>query len=152
VADDTGQSPSGDLIQRYLHIVQTDDYAGFGELLTDDCTLTLMPSGRTFIGRDQVMGFTELAGNSRTHDQRASVTIKNWFTDGRYLCVEYNHQAVIKRLGFRIKIDGYCWIFHIRDGRFDEMREYINPSRLSMGLLLPIVLKAVAFRTRSASA
>ena len=33
------------LIERYLAIVTDDDYERFGELLTDDCTFTLMPIG-----------------------------------------------------------------------------------------------------------
>lgn len=36
------------LIERYLAIVENDDYGRFGELLTDDCTFTLMPIGHTW--------------------------------------------------------------------------------------------------------
>jgi ketosteroid isomerase-like protein len=140
--------PNRALFDKYLEIVQTDDYEGFGDLLTEDCRFTLMPSGRSFVGRDRIMAFTQMAGGSRTHDQAARVKIKNWFTDGEQLCVEYDHRAVVKGLGLRIRIDGYCWVFHIRDGRFDEMREYINPSGFGMGLLAPIVLRAATLRLR----
>jgi ketosteroid isomerase-like protein len=50
------------LIERYLAIVASDDYERFGELLTDDCTFTLMPIGRTWSGRDEVMSAVMAAG------------------------------------------------------------------------------------------
>lgn len=141
------------LIHAYLEIVATDDYKDFGTLLTDDCTFSLMPSGHTFKGRQAIMAFTEIAGGSRTHDKQSKVAIKNWFTDSHYLCVEYDHTAIVQALHYRVKIDGYCWVFHMRNGKFDEIREYINPSRLSMSFvtvfvlrLLPLVARLKAWR------
>jgi ketosteroid isomerase-like protein len=66
------------------------------------------------------------AGSRRTHDNQSKVKITNWFTNNEYLVVEYEHGALVG--GVRVRIDGYCWVFHIRDGRFDSMREYINPA------------------------
>ncbi len=129
------------LIQRYLNIVATDDYADFGSLLTDDCTFSLMPIGHTVAGRQEIMAFVEMAGGSRSHDERSQVVVNNWFTDGRCLCVEYEHTAIVKPLRLRIKIDGYCWVFQIRDGKFDAIREYINPSHPFMSFLLAIMLR-----------
>lgn len=40
-------------------------------------------------------------------------------------------------------IDGYCLVFHMRDGRFDQIREYINPSGLAIGLLTTYVLRVL---------
>uniref|UniRef100_UPI003F9B8CF9 nuclear transport factor 2 family protein n=1 Tax=Mycobacterium sp. TaxID=1785 RepID=UPI003F9B8CF9 len=97
-----------------------------GELLTDDCSFTLMPIGHTWRGRNNVMSAVMAAGSRRTHDSRSKVNITNWFTNNEYLLVEYEHAAIVG--GVRVKIDGYCWVFHIRDGRFGSMREYINPS------------------------
>ena len=50
---------------------------------------------------------------------------------GQYFCVEYDHTAIVKRLHYRMQIDGYCWVFHIREGKFDAIREYIILPRLS---------------------
>jgi hypothetical protein len=38
-------------------------------------------------------------------------------------------------------IDGYCLVFHIRDGKFDAIREYINPSNLVTSLLVVLLLR-----------
>jgi ketosteroid isomerase-like protein len=134
------------LIERYLAIVANDDYERFGELLTDDCSFTLMPIGHTWRGHDNVMSAVVAAGRSRTHDSRSKVDITNWFTNDEYLVVEYEHTALVG--GVRVKIDGYCWVFHIRDGRFDSMREYINPSNPVTSILLSLVLRAYPFRAR----
>jgi hypothetical protein len=69
------------LIERYLDIVANDDYERFGELLTHDCTFTLMPIGRTWRGREDVMSAVMAAGSSRTHDCQSKVNITNWFTN-----------------------------------------------------------------------
>jgi len=129
------------LIQAYLQIVATDDYQNFGTLLTDDCTFSLMPIGYTFRGREEVMAFAETAGNRRRHDDQSKVVISQWFTDGDSLCVEYEHSFMMKALHVRSKIDGYCLVFHMRDGKFDAVREYINPSRLTWVFFTVIVLR-----------
>jgi uncharacterized protein (TIGR02246 family) len=134
------------LIERYLAIVANDDYERFGELVTDDCCFTLMPIGHTWSGRDNVISAVVAAGRSRTHDSRSNVNITNWFTNDEYLVVEYEHAALVG--GVRVKIDGYCWVFHIRDGRFDSMREYIDPSNLATSILLSLVLRAYPFLAR----
>jgi uncharacterized protein (TIGR02246 family) len=134
------------LIERYLAIVADDDYERFGELLTDDCTFTLMPIGHAWRGRDNVMSAVMAAGSRRTHDSQSKVTITNWFTNNEYLVVEYEHGALVG--GVRVKIDGYCWVFHIRDGRFDSMREYINPSSAGTSILLSLVLRAYPLLAR----
>jgi uncharacterized protein (TIGR02246 family) len=143
------------LIERYLAIVANDDYERFGELLTDDCSFTLMPVGHTWRGRDNVMSAVTAAGRSRTHDSQSKVNITNWFTNNEYLVVEYEHGALVA--GLRVKIDGYCWVFHIRNGHFDSLREYINPSNPATSILLSLVLRAYPLllarrRTRGAAA
>jgi ketosteroid isomerase-like protein len=142
VADDAATK----LIERYLAIVEHDDYQQFGELLTDDCTFTLMPTGHTWSGRDDVMSFVMAAGTRRTHDSQSKVIITNWFTNNEYLVVEYEHGALVK--GVRLNVDGYCLVFHMRDGRFDSIREYINPSNAAISVLSTLVLRALPLLTR----
>lgn len=140
------------LIDNYFKIVKSDAYDRFGDLITDDCTFALMPIGHTFRGRDEVMAFVLSAGGARQHDQRSQVRITNWFRTDANLCVEYEHYAIIRVLRYRIKIDGYCMVFHIREGRFDEIREYINPSSIVIGILTTCLLRilplAASVRTR----
>lgn len=129
------------LINEYFEIVKSDAYDRFGDIITDDCTFALMPIGHTFKGRKDVMGFVMSAGGARKHDRRSHVRITNWFTSGEYLCVEYEHELIVRLLRYRTKIDGYCLVFHMRDGKFDEIREYINPSGIAMGIMTTYILR-----------
>jgi ketosteroid isomerase-like protein len=137
---------------RALTIVADDDYERFGELLTEDCSLTLMPIGHTWTGRDNVMSAVMAAGSRRTHGSQSKVKVTNWFANNEYLVVEYEHGALVG--GVRVNIDGYCWVFHVRDG--DSMREYINPSGAGTSVLLNLVLRAypllARWRARGAAA
>ena len=133
------------LIQAYFHMVEEDDYAGVGSILTEDATWTIVPIGYTWTGRRAVESMAMAAGRSRRHDERSHVEITNWFTDGEQLCVEYRHKVIIGGLGLRVAIDGYCLIFHIRDGRFDAIREYISPSNKAVGLLLYVLLPLLPY-------
>ena len=136
------------LINEYFEIVKTDAYDRFGDIITDDCIFALMPTGHTFRGREDVMGFVMASGGARKHDNRSQVEITNWFTTGDYLCVEYVHHLIIKFLRHRTKIDGYCLVFHMRDGKFDEIREYINPSGIAMSILTTYILRILPFVAR----
>jgi ketosteroid isomerase-like protein len=131
------------LIEAYFRMVEQDDYPGVGAILTDDATWTIMPIGHTWTGRRAIESMAMAAGRSRRHDERSHIEFKNWFTDGEHLCVEYTHKLVVPRLGLRLTADGYCLVFHMRDGRFDAIREYINPpniaARLAMYVLLPLL-------------
>jgi ketosteroid isomerase-like protein len=137
-----------ELIKAYFRMVEEDDYAGVGSILTEDATWTMMPIGYTWTGRRAVESFAVAAGRMRRHDERAHVEITNRFTDGQQLCVEYRHKLIVRRLGLRATIDGYCLIFHIRDGRFDAIREYISPSNMAAGLLMYVLLPLLPHASR----
>lgn len=94
------------------------------------------------------MGFVMAAGGARKHDNKSHIEITNWFTTGDYLCVEYTHHLIVKAFRYRTKIDGYCLVFHIRDGKFDEIREYINPSGIAMGILTTYILRILPLAAR----
>lgn len=114
------------LIDEYFEIVKSDDYDRFGDIITDDCTFALMPIGHTFNGREDVLGFVRFAGGARKHDLQSRVRIVNWFTAGDHLCLEYEHGFIVKAFRYRTKIDGYCLVFHMREGKFDQIREYVE--------------------------
>ena len=133
------------LIEAYFRIVEQDDYAGVGAILTDDATWTIMPIGHTWTGRRAIESMAMAAGRSRRHDARSHIEIKNRFTDGENLCVEYTHKAIVPRLGLRLTADGYCLVFHMRDGRFDAIREYINPPNIIVGLAMYVLLPLLPY-------
>ena len=141
-------TPNEQLIAEYLRMVKEDDYAGVGSILTDDATWTIVPTGYTWTGRRAIESMATAAGRTRRHDKRSHVEIKNWFTDGEHLCVEYKHRLIVGRLGLRLTIDGYCFVFHMRDGRFDTIREYINPPNIGVGLMMDVLLPLLPYLSR----
>jgi ketosteroid isomerase-like protein len=136
------------LIEAYFRMVKEDDYAGVGSIVTDDATWTIMPIGYTWTGRRAIKSMAVAAGRSRRHDQRSHIEIKNWFTDGEHVCVEYKHKLIVRGLGLRLTADGYCLVFHVRDGRFDAIREYINPPHIAAGLMLYALLPLLPYLSR----
>ncbi|MFD7846576.1 nuclear transport factor 2 family protein [Nocardia sp. NPDC059764] len=136
-------SPDADLekfIQRYLEIVGDHDFEQLGELLTDDCEFTLVPISHTWRGPAEVIAALTVSGDGKSHDDQAAVRILNWFRNDEYVVLEYERTAIVA--GVRLNIDGYCWVAHIRDGRFDSIREYINPSNPAAAILVGLVLRA----------
>ena len=145
----TTTTENEELIKAYFRMVEEDDYAGFGSILTEDATWTLMPIGYTWTGRRAVESTAMAAGRMRRHDERAHVEIKHWFTDGEHLCVEYTHKAIVPELlGLRLTLGGFCLVFHMRDGRFDAMREYINPPNIGARLAMRVALLLLPYRSR----
>jgi len=124
-------------------MVEEDDYAAVGSILTEDATWTIVPIGYTWSGRRAIESMALAAGRKRRHDERSHVEIKNWFTDGEHLCVEYKHKLIVGGLRLRLTIDGYCFVFHMRDGRFDTVREYINPPNIAVGLIMHVLLSVL---------
>ena len=136
------------LIEAYFRMVEEDDYAGVGSILTDDATWTIVPSGHSWTGRRAIESMAMAAGRTRRHDEHSHIEIKNWFTDGEHLCVEYKHKAIVPGLGLRLTVDGYCLVFHMRDGRFDAIREYINPPNIAAGFMMYFLLPLLPYLSR----
>jgi ketosteroid isomerase-like protein len=132
------------LIQQYLDIAVNapEDLDRFSELLSEDCVWYITPPGMAFTGKEQVMAFSKMAMGSRGHDAQYKIEIRHWFTDGENFCVEYDHGAIITR--FRIGVnETVCLVCHMREGKFDRVREYVDTSRsllVGLGLrLLPLM-------------
>jgi ketosteroid isomerase-like protein len=137
---------SEELTDRFLEVIASHDYERLGELLTDDCEFTLVPIRHTWRGRNDVVGALTVAESTKSDDGQSMVHITNWFKNDEYVVVEYERGAIVG--GRRVNIDGYCWIAHIRDGRFDSIREYINPSNPVLAILVGLVLRSYPRRTR----
>jgi len=144
----TANAANEQLIKAYFHMVEEDDYAGVGAIVTDDATWTIVPIGHTWTGRRAIESMAMAAGRTRRHDLRSRVEIKNWFTDGEHLCVEYTHKLIVPLLGMRLTADGYCLVFHMRDGRFDAIREYINPPNVAAGVMMYALLPLLPYLSR----
>ena len=49
--------------------------------------------------------------------------------------------SIVRIFKRRIRIDGYCTVFHMTGGKFDMIREYINPSSVAISILTTYVLR-----------
>ncbi len=135
------------LIKEYLDIAvnASENLDRFSKLLSDDCTWRIMPPGITFNGIAQVRSFTQMAMGSRTHNAEYQVKIRNWFADNDNFCVEYFHGAIITRFHIKV-VENVCLVCHMREGKFDQIHEYVDTSGsilISLGLkFLPLIVKA----------
>ncbi len=84
----------------------------------------------------------------RRHDRgEYRMEITNWFANDENLCVEYTHGAILTgkfTAGFRGKVKAgvsrFCITYHIRDGKFDRVHEYINSTSWWLNGLVPLAL------------
>jgi SnoaL-like domain len=125
------------------------------DLLTDDAVWVLEPGGIEYHGAREIRTFVRIAMAGRTHDQSNRIEITNWFADDENLCVEYGHGAVTTgsytagmRVTLTAKSTRYCITYHIRDGQFDRVHEYINGTSWWLNLLTPVGLGLLNRRVR----
>jgi hypothetical protein len=143
------------LIKDYLEIATvTDDINLWTKLITDDCVFVLMLGGYRFKGSKKVALFAKTAGGMRTHNKENTIRITNWFTDGENLCVEYTH-GFNSLLGLPIKVKdagSFCLVFHMQDGKFDSIHEFIDTGGVLKSLLAGFFLGFIVWRTKMKSA
>ncbi len=134
------------LVQEYLDIAvsASEDLGRFAELLSADCVWYIAPPGIAFQGKEQVRAFAGMAMGSRSHRADSKVEIRNWFADGEHFCVEYFHAAIVTRFAIRVT-ETVCLVCHMRDGKFDQVHEYVDTSAsvlIGLGLqFLPVMMK-----------
>ena len=143
-------STNGALIREYLDIAANDseNLERTMRLLTDDCVWVMEPTGDTYRGKQELEAFVRIAMSGRTHSGPYSIQITNWFTDGEQLCIEYTHGLVLSGVflpGIKSEVKQgvlrYCITFHMRDGKFDRVHEFIQGTTFLANLMLPIGLK-----------
>lgn len=123
--------------------------------LTDDCVWVMEPGGTEYHGMEQLRTYIEIAMSSRGHDTGTHrIEVLNWFTAGENLCIEYTHGLVSTGKLLPRSIGGveagvlrYCITYHIRDGKFDRVHEYINSTSVLWNFFMPILLGRLHRRT-----
>lgn len=128
-----------ELVQSYLRMVADQDFQKLGDLLTDDCGFTLVPSRYTWRGPEEIVRVLMASASSGSSGSGQKVRTYNSFAQDQYVVVEYAREVKIG--AFTVNIDGYCWIAHIRGGRFDSIREYINPSNPVIAVVMAAVMR-----------
>jgi hypothetical protein len=138
------------LVKELLDIVANDSENLTRTLrcLTDDCVWVMEPGGTEYHGIKEIEAFVRIAMSGRTHDGgEHRIEITNWFANDENLCVEYTHGAILTgkfTAGIRGKLKAgvsrYCITYHMRDGKFDRVHEYINATSWSLNGLAPLAL------------
>jgi ketosteroid isomerase-like protein len=138
------------LVRELLDIVANDseNLERTLKCLSADCVWVMEPGGTEYHGITEIEGFVGIAMSGRTHDNnKHRIEITNWFADNENLCVEYTHGATLTgkfTAGFRGRIKTgvtrYCITYHMRDGKFDRVHEYINATSWSLNGLVPLLL------------
>jgi SnoaL-like domain len=141
---------NAELVKELLDIMTNDseNLQRTLKCLTDDCVWVMEPGGTEYHGIKEIKAFVGIAMSGRTHDKsRHRIEITNWFADNQNLCVEYTHGAVLTgkltagvRARIKAGISRYCITYHIRDGKFDRVHEYINATSWSLNALAPLAL------------
>ena len=114
--------------------------------LTEDCVWVIEPGGTEYHGAEELRPFIGIAMSSRGHDNGShQVEIVSSFFTSDHLCIEYTHGMMLSGfLGKIIKVNAgtlrYCIVYHVRDGKIDHVREYINSPLWLLNTLLQAML------------
>jgi hypothetical protein len=140
------------LIQEYLDIVEHDseNLERTMRLFADDILFELEPTGDIYRGKAAMQSFVDVAMSGRAHTGQYSIKITNWFTDGEQLCIEYTHGGILTgvytagiKARFEQGVARYCITYHICDGKFDRMHEFIQATTFLANLAMPFMLKRI---------
>ncbi len=138
------------LIMEYLDIVENDseNLERTMQLMDDNVVWVMEPTGDIYSGIEELKAFVESAMSGRIHEGEYNIEIKDWFTDGEYLCIEYTHGGKLTgsympgiKSKFKKGIAMYCITYHMKDGKFDQVHEYIQGTTFLANLAMPIFLK-----------
>ena len=140
------------LIQEYLDIVEHDseNLERTMHLFADDIVFELEPTGDVYRGKTAMQAFVDVAMSGRAHSGQYSIKITNWFTDGEQLCIEYTHGGILTgvytagiKARFEQGVARYCITYHMCDGKFDRMHEFIQGTTFLANLAMPFMLKRI---------
>ena len=138
------------LVKELLDIVANDseNLERTLKCLSDDCVWVMEPGGTQYHGIGEIEAFVGIAISGRTHNKsKHRIEITNWFADSENLCVEYTHGAILTgkftagiRGTIKAGVSRYCITYHIRNGKFDRVHEYINATSWALNGLAPLAL------------
>lgn len=138
-----------ELVKELLDLMENDseNLERTMSYLADDCVWVMEPGGTEYHGLREIRAFVGIAMSGRMHDRQHKEKTANWFADGDNLCVEYTHGARLTgkftfglKAGIKTGISRYCITYHMRNGKFDRVHEYINATSFWYNLTLPVIL------------
>lgn len=129
--------PVADLVQTMTAAMTSDDIDSMVNLFASDGEWTIMATGETFRGLDQIRELATRSVAGRTHAAGSGIKPRNVFTnaEGTKLCWEYVHSCVVTDkwpssthkpapgTKFELPIILMC---EIRDDKLVKIREYFD--------------------------
>ncbi len=119
------------------------------KLLSDDCVWVIELGVTEYHGTKELRAFVGTAMSGRKHDETHKIEVLNSFYDAENVCIGYTHSAILSgriKAGIKPGTARYCMAYHIRDGKFDRVHEYINSPSVWFSFLTPIGLKYLHWR------
>ncbi len=154
------QNPQGnmDRIRAWIDAINRNDIEGELACWQPDGQFTIVPTGTIYHGIAEIRQAGQ-ASAAMVGDQpiQGRKQITHLFANDEWACVEYDSQATIAGpiaiqnvtilpAGInRTVVVKSCVIFHFRDGRFDQGREYFDPSSMAQQLGLDRAALAKAY-------
>lgn len=144
------------LVEELLDLMENDseNRERTMNMLTEDCTWVIEPGVTEYHGSKEIRAFVNIAMSGRRHDETHKIEILNHFADNENVCIEYTHSAVLTgemTAGIKGSLNPgaarYCMTYHIRDGKFDRVHEYINSPSAWLSFISPIALKYLRWQT-----
>jgi ketosteroid isomerase-like protein len=133
---------------RFVQVMLADDLGPDAQidawmaLLDEGCEWTLMATGETFRGTDELRRFAEASVAGRKHTKDDHMVFTDAFVGEEHLCVEYTHRGVYTEQGsstvkqssagalaphegtlFEMKI---CIVCHLKESKIDRAHEYFD--------------------------
>jgi hypothetical protein len=145
----TDEIDNSKLIEDLLDLMENDseNLERTMSYLADDCVWVMEPGGTEYHGKREIREFVDIAMGGRIHDETHKTKITNWFASKENICVEYTHGVkstgtftVGLKIGVKTGISRYCITYHMRNGKFDRVHEYINATSFWYNLFLPLLL------------
>lgn len=158
----TNSSNNDAVIQRLLEIMTNGENPDqMLQYLTDDCVWVLYPGGTEYRGMREITTFISTAlasaGSRRKKKKKkpgSDVVITNWFANNDFLCLEYFHSLSFGGRLVRLFGGGsgiimkHCNVYHMRDGKFDQVHEYAASSVWWLNLVAQMALGRIFRKTR----
>jgi uncharacterized protein len=120
--------PAKQVIRRYLYALVTGDIDTIRDSFAEDASWTIhgaLPIGGPWHGRDSIVDdFLQAVGGTLFEPGSQSFEFPTLIADGDTVALEWRVRArTVAGAGYD---NAYCGIFVVRDGRIQEVREYLD--------------------------
>jgi hypothetical protein len=127
-------------IKKFVEVFLTDDVDGMIELVSKNCSWTIMATGEVFRGPEQIRKLAQRSVAARAHTKDVHMEFKNLFSTNDQMVLEYVHRGIINKSNdISVKLPAVgtefvlpiCLVCHVKGGKFDKIDEYFDVGTLT---------------------